>query len=546
MVANCAMHDSDNDEVVQELDVYISKALADRLYLLQYPLRPANLSYDEEHCLDARVKPKQHKVELEFALNTHDPSYDHVRGEQFAANANTGSDQGKEPFFQSNTMDKQILTSTRAVTSAENYAVGLLRPGELHLSPLHCIVQMKPSFSYLDQSDVRNKVGETATAEEEEDADEPQAVQVRFAGAETERSKRARERSFHFLQQQQDNEPWTKINFHPFGSEMSSVERAMLLCPQMDRDVSDLPGTPQDYFRRLVIEDIVAESKPSSESTSTTPATVINHERREQSMHGLRDLPLQDQIKAILTSAKVVDFSKLMSVLPSRSDATSVVRFLQQVALLVQGCWVVKSDVLYPKDSFSAVTGVPAETMCRARDYLMWLYTQSRHVVQSKFADTVRLPSEDVKTLLSEMGRLTPSGWEFLLSPDKEFVTRFPDVVQRQQMLWDAKQQFLSKSFKLSRQETQGSQDAAMQSPPPGGRARQPRRRQRSRHDSTASEGSGSETPTSHPKSGANDKADFDLSRVKREPQSPSSKSKAAKADKGLTSPVKPSSNSTH
>ncbi|EEC06334.1 DNA-directed RNA polymerase III subunit RPC5, putative [Ixodes scapularis] len=495
MVANSAMHDSDNDEVVQELDVYISKALADRLYLLQYPLRPANLSYDEEHCLDARVKPKQHKagVELEFALNTHDPSYDHVRGEQFAANANTGSDQGKEPFFQSNTMDKQILTSTRAVTSAENYAVGLLRPGELHLSPLHCIVQMKPSFSYLDQSDVRNKVGETATAEEEEDADEPQAVQVRFAGAETERSKRARERSFHFLQQQQDNEPWTKINFHPFGSEMSSVERAMLLCPQMDRDVSDLPGTPQDYFRRLVIEDIVAESKPSSESTSTTPATVINHERKEQSMHGLRDLPLQDQIKAILTSAKVVDFSKLMSVLPSRSDATSVVRFLQQVALLVQGCWVVKSDLLYPKDSFSAVTGVPAETMCRARDYLMWLYTQSRHVVQSKFADTVRLPSEDVKTLLSEMGRLTPSGWEFLLSPDKEFVTRW-----------------------------------------------------RSRHDSTASEGSGSETPTSHPKSSANDKADFDLSRVKREPQSPSSKSKAAKADKGLTSPVKPSSNSTH
>ncbi|CAN8002790.1 unnamed protein product, partial [Ixodes hexagonus] len=493
-----------------QLDVYISKALADRLYLLQYPLRPANQAYDEEHCLEARVKPRQQKAGLEFSLNTHDPSYDHVRGEQFAANANSGSDQGKEPFFQSNTMDKQILTSTRAVTSAENYAVGLLRPGELHLSPLHCIVQMKPSFSYLDQSDVRNKVGETAAAEEEEDADEPQAVQVRFAGAETERSKRARERSFHFLQQQQDNEPWSKISYHPFGSEMSGVERAMLLCPQMDRDVSDLPGTPQDYFQRLVIEDV------------NTTAVVTNHERKEQSMHGLRDLPLQDQIKAVMTSAKVVDFPKLMSVLPSKSDATSVVRFLQQVALLVQGCWVVKSDVLYPKDTFSAVTGVPAETMCRARDYLMWLYTQSRHVVQSKFADTVRLPSEDVKMLLSEMARLTPSGWEFLLQPDKDFIARYPDVVQRQQMLWDAKQQFLSKSFKLSRQETSGSQDTAMQSPPPGGRARQPRRRQRSRHDSTASESSGSETPTPHGKGGANDKTDFDLSRVKKEPQSPS------------------------
>ncbi|KAH7944281.1 hypothetical protein HPB52_017884 [Rhipicephalus sanguineus] len=69
----------------------------------------------------------------------------------------------------------------------------------------------------------------------------------------------------------------------------------------------------------------------------------------------------------------------------------------------------------------------------------------------------------------------------------------YPDVVQRQQMLWDAKQQFLSKSFRLSRQE---AQDTLMQSPPAGTKGRQQKRRVRSRNDSTASDGSGSDTGT--------------------------------------------------
>ncbi|XP_049523823.1 DNA-directed RNA polymerase III subunit RPC5-like [Dermacentor silvarum] len=464
----------DDDEVVQELDVYISKALADNLYLLQYPHRPVGRSYNEDQCVAARVKPKQHKVELEFALNTHDPSYDRLRGEQFAANADGSGDRSadQKPVFKSTMMDRQLLTSTKSTSSAENYAVGILRPGELHLSPLSAIVQMMPSFPHLDQSDKKAKA-----AEAEEEVDEPKAVTVRFANQETDRAKKAREKSFRFIHQKQESEPWVEATYHNFGSEMSGVERAMLVCPQMDRDESELPKTLQDYFKDLVIENTGTKAPVKSS--------------QELSMHALSRLPIQDQIKAVLMSAKVVDFAKLMSALPPKSDATSVVRFLQQVALLVQGCWVVKSDVLYRKDSFSPKTGVPADTLCRARDFLMFLFTQSRFVTQTKFADTVRLPVIDVKTLLEEMAKPTPDGWEFMLPYDRDFVARYPDVVQRQQMLWDAKQQFLSKSFRLSRQE---AQDTLMQSPPAGTKGRQQKRRARSRNDSTASDGSGSDS----------------------------------------------------
>lgn len=51
--------------------------------------------------------------------------------------------------------------------------------------------------------------------------------------------------------------------------------------------------------------------------------------------------------------------------------ADALLKVLPTVAVLVRGNWVVKSDVLYPANTFSATSGVPAELMCRARDYVV-------------------------------------------------------------------------------------------------------------------------------------------------------------------------------
>jgi DNA-directed RNA polymerase-3 subunit RPC5 len=52
-------------------------------------------------------------------------------------------------------MDKQILQSTRALSDASNYAVAVYHDRELHITPLHGIVHLRPSFPYLDKSDKR-------------------------------------------------------------------------------------------------------------------------------------------------------------------------------------------------------------------------------------------------------------------------------------------------------------------------------------------------------------------------------------------------------
>lgn len=54
-------------------------------------------------------------------------------------------------------MDKTVLYSTRAIPDCTNYAVGIFQDGELHVTPLRGIIQMRPQFNYLDKGDKRAK-----------------------------------------------------------------------------------------------------------------------------------------------------------------------------------------------------------------------------------------------------------------------------------------------------------------------------------------------------------------------------------------------------
>lgn len=69
--------------------------------------------------------------------------------------------------------------------------------------------------------------------------------------------------------------------------------------------------------------------------------------------------------------AKVISFGQLRAIISSDQESTAILKYLQQVAVLVQGNWVVNSELLYPKDSISSQNGIPAELMCRARDYIV-------------------------------------------------------------------------------------------------------------------------------------------------------------------------------
>ncbi|KAK1344454.1 hypothetical protein QTO34_013150 [Cnephaeus nilssonii] len=490
------MANEEDDPVVQEVDVYLAKSLAEKLYLFQYPVRPASMTYDDIPHLSARIKPKQQKVELEMAIDTLNPNYCRSKGEQIALNVD-GTCADETSTYSSKLMDKQTFCSSQTTSNTSRYAAALYRQGELHLTPLHGILQLRPSFSYLDKADAKHREREAASEARgglgrAEDVKRTglQQREVRFSRPESEQARQRRAQSYEFLQKKHAEEPWVRLHYHGLRDSRSEHERQYLLCqgcssaentelvksPRWDGTVapwvawaSDVGGLglfwllarrlqpgacrsrAADLPSPLRSEYLLMLVPPSQEEEKDKPVAPSN----VLSMAQLRTLPLADQIKILMKNVKAMPFANLMSLLGPSVDSVAVLRGIQKVAMLVQGNWVVKSDILYPKDSSSPHSGVPAEVLCRGRDFVMWKFTQSRWVVRKEVAAVTKLCAEDVKDFLEHMAVVRINrGWEFVLPHDGEFIRKHPDVVQRQHMLWTGIQAKLEKVYNLVKETT--------------------------------------------------------------------------------------------
>ncbi|KAK7134177.1 hypothetical protein R3I93_017550 [Phoxinus phoxinus] len=445
----------DDDPIIQEIDVYLARSLVEKLYLFQYPVRPATMSYNNATHLTARIKPKQQKVELEVAMNTMSPNYCRSKGEQIALNVD-GTTAEDTNVYSTKMMDKQAFSSIQATTNTSRYAAAVFRKGELHLTPLQGILQMRPSFTYLDKADTKhrereaaNEAGDSSQDEAEEDVKQ---ITVRFSRPESEQARQRRIQSYEFLQKKQAEEPWVHLHYHGLKDGRSEHERQYLYCQAMDTtENTELVKTSREYLSMLMPP--LAEEKVVK---PTGPSNVL-------SMAQLRTLPLGDQVKTLMKNVKVMPFANLMGLLASGTDSTAVLRCIQQVALLVQGNWVVKSDVLYPKNTCSSHSGVPAEVLCRGRDFVMWRFTLERSLMRKEVAAIIKLPPEDVKDFLEQMSvPRVNRGWEFLLPTDQDFVRKHPDVAQRQHMLWLGIQSKLEKVFNFSKDDFVPKKDPQM------------------------------------------------------------------------------------
>lgn len=97
-------------------------------------------------------------------------------------------------------------------------------PGQLHLTPLELVLQLRPSFGYIDEADAKEKENKKKKKEEEEaeeidedneedDDIKPYQVQVQFKKRESEKAAAARLQSHAYLKQLSDEEPWVELQF---------------------------------------------------------------------------------------------------------------------------------------------------------------------------------------------------------------------------------------------------------------------------------------------------------------------------------------------
>ncbi|PSN40466.1 hypothetical protein C0J52_11618 [Blattella germanica] len=340
-----------------KIPVYLSKLLAEKLFVYQYPVRPREVCSDDSEVVQSRIKPRHQEV--------------------------------------SESMDTQVLESTRAIPDSSNYAVAIYHDKELHITPLQGVVHLRHSFAYLDVSDKRAKEeakehGEADLSGEEEE--EAQQVTVKFARQENERMKRARERSFGFLSKKSAEEPWYHTTFHKSNSERAELERGKLYCAPVEEKVEALNLTSHEYMSYLASTE----------------------EIKNDSLVSLKRLPLADQL---------------------------------------------------------------------------YLFTQNRFVNRLKLTGVVKLPSEEIKEILEQISILKPpNGWELKLPYDKEFIARYPEVVQRQHMWWEAKQKQLNEAFSGTKSRRKSHRDSSASDSDVPGDGRHPHRRKANRSESISSD----------------------------------------------------------
>lgn len=214
----------EEDEIVQEIPVYLSTKLAQNLYLFQYPLRQLPFKPETGPCA-ARIKPKSNMLEVDIPLDTRAPTYDKARGDDMASAVS--GEKFKTVFDQEDNdysgrpqtralLDKQTLGST-LIPSKTKYLVGVLRDKELHVTPLTNTVQLRPTLSYIDKSDEKEKAS-MKRAQQEEVKEEPKApvgkpqtVQMSVINAENENA--PRKNMYSMSVRNADDESWVKLEY---------------------------------------------------------------------------------------------------------------------------------------------------------------------------------------------------------------------------------------------------------------------------------------------------------------------------------------------
>ncbi|KAL1394578.1 hypothetical protein pipiens_003021 [Culex pipiens pipiens] len=432
-----AVMDEEDDPVVEEIPVYLSKTLAENLYLLQYPVKASTATFDDGQVVNSCVKPINQQIKVDYALNTASKNYDSFKGEQFAIAADgKEKDRQQKPTFRSGTMDKQSFLSSKPIEDVNRYMVCTLQDREIHATPLQGIASMRQMFSYFDKQDKRTKAEQKAEQDADADEEELKQVTVKFARTENEKVRKAREKSFNYISKLESEEPWCETFWHAKTSTAAELERQKLFCggtgaggASAREDPAALNVAPPEY-----LEMLISKEKTDRNIDSMLPSRVV-------CMHKLKQMALVDQIKVILKDAKVLTFQQIMDLLPDRGlAADKVLRTLPLAGVLIRGNWVVQSEIMYPEGSVSAINGVPAEQMCKARDYILYRFTQSDHLERHQLALITQLPTEEIREILCSVARLNPDRtWSLLLPSNEEFSANEQEISDRQNAFWTAR-----------------------------------------------------------------------------------------------------------
>lgn len=310
-------------------------------------------------------------------------------------------------------MDKQTYVSSVSVQNVDRFVVGVMKDGELHLTPIRQIYQMRPSFTYFDKQDTRTKAEKKDEDSGGED-EELKQVTVKFAKNENDRTRKNREKSFNYLNQLKNDEPWVETMWYPADSDRSAIEKQKLTIGPMDNR-EDFFNLAKDVYAKCLVtdtDDVIESTQPKYE----------------------------DVIRVALKSARVLPLSTILLKLKTK-QVDRVMPALQAVGTMIRGNWVLKSELLYPEKSISYTNGVEAHFMVRAREFVLHKFSLQDSVDRQYVTQCTQLATEEAREILESVAHYEHgTGWVMLVPPHDELELKYPELVQRRKAYWDGKQ----------------------------------------------------------------------------------------------------------
>ena len=129
--------DDDDDPIINEIPVFLSQKASDDLRLLQFPIRSANRSLEQDsHQLgQPRVQydVEKDRLTLKYYLNTDSEHYINESGDNELT---------------------QMSFSSKLVQQTSNYGIGIIRNNQMYLSPIKSVYQMRRDFNHCNPKKV--------------------------------------------------------------------------------------------------------------------------------------------------------------------------------------------------------------------------------------------------------------------------------------------------------------------------------------------------------------------------------------------------------
>lgn len=387
--------------------------------LVQYPLRPNWRSYDENLLQEIRYKFGVNILEMDYSL----PKYE-IEDQKYNSTIVYDSEGRVIPNPTKQMTQHTIRSSSIPVKS--NYAVGVYRGDSFILLPISDILQMRPDFSYIDKDSQKKKESEIMESDIELglSSDSLKPIQIQVRGQESEKALASRLKSYAYLKQLENEDVFKKLSYVNKDSPSTKKLFESILTPTLSN--VDYENINIDEYLNMII--------PPNEVIPSRDENIMSEEKKIErsvtfSLDHIKNLPIETKVELLLKNAHVITLDQILSYCNFKKE-TDAINILQKKAELVQGVWVIKSELNF--------SGRKAE----ARDWILSYFGCSDDNLFIKRSDVsykCNISSDVAKEIMSDITELVPGrGWKLKKAPDFSFIKKHPTLHKNSKKRWES------------------------------------------------------------------------------------------------------------